>query len=74
MKNPQDYNKAMFVCQGISMALYTIVSIVLWYYCGQYVASPALGSAGPLIKKIAYGIAIPGLLAGPIIYTRESLI
>lgn len=34
---------------------------------GQYVASPALGSAGPTIKKIAYGIAIPGLVAGPIV-------
>lgn len=26
-----------------------------------YIASPALGSAGELIKKISYGIALPGL-------------
>lgn len=32
------------------------VAIVVYYYCGQYVASPALGSAGPMIKKIAYGM------------------
>jgi hypothetical protein len=33
-------------------------------YCGQWVASPALGSAGPTLKIIAYAIAIPGLIAG----------
>lgn len=31
-------------------------------YCGQYVASPSLGSAGGTIEKVAYGIAIPGLI------------
>jgi hypothetical protein len=41
--------------------------------CGQYVASPALGSAGPLIKKISYGIALPGLIAGPVVYSRALL-
>lgn len=33
-------------------------------YCGKWVATPALGSAGPTIKIIAYSIAIPGLIAG----------
>lgn len=31
-------------------------------YCGQYVASPSLGSAGGTLEKIAYGIAIPGFI------------
>lgn len=34
---------------------------------GVYSASPALGSAGPLVKKIAYGVGIPGLLAGALL-------
>ncbi|KAL7416385.1 transmembrane amino acid transporter [Mrakia frigida] len=72
MKDPRDYSKAMFAAQGLSMAIYVSISTVLWYYCGQYVTSPALGSAGPLIKKIAYGVAIPGLLAGPIIAVHSS--
>lgn len=55
------------------MSFYTMVAVVLWWSCGQYVASPALGSAGPLIKKIAYGIALPGLLAGPIIYSHLAV-
>lgn len=40
---------------------------VVYHYCGQYVSSPALGSAGPLLKKVAYGIAIPGLLVGAVL-------
>lgn len=31
-------------------------------YCGQYVASPSLGSAGGTVEKIAYGISIPGFI------------
>lgn len=73
MKNPLDYNKAMLAAQGFAMCLYITVSTVLWFYCGQYVASPALGSAGPLLKKIGYGIALPGLLASPIIFSRQSI-
>jgi hypothetical protein len=55
MKNPRDYNKALYFCQVFSMAFYVTVSVVLWRYAGVYIANPALGSAGPLIKKIAYG-------------------
>jgi hypothetical protein len=44
----------------------------MYYFCGQYVAFPALGSAGVLVKKIAYGIALPGLLVTLIIYTHVS--
>ncbi|CED85509.1 Amino acid transporters [Phaffia rhodozyma] len=72
MRNPKGYTSAVLTCQLFSTALYVSVASVLWYYCGQYIASPALGSAGPLIKKIAYGVAIPGLLAGPIIYAHLS--
>lgn len=31
------------------------VLLVVYYFAGQYLTSPALGSAGELIKKIAYG-------------------
>jgi hypothetical protein len=31
-------------------------------YCGQYVASPSLASAGGKIEKIAFGISIPGFI------------
>lgn len=41
---------------------YITIGIVVYYFCGSYVASPALGSAGPLLKKICYGFALPGLI------------
>lgn len=31
-------------------------------YCGQYVASPSLASAGGTIEKVAFSIAIPGFI------------
>ncbi|KAJ9111620.1 hypothetical protein QFC22_006493 [Naganishia vaughanmartiniae] len=56
MRRPQDFTKALLACQTVMVSLYLAVAIVVYYYCGQYVASPALGSAGPMIKKIAYGM------------------
>jgi hypothetical protein len=41
------------------MSLYIVAAVVIYRYTGADVASPALGSAGPLISKIAYGLALP---------------
>lgn len=62
MRNPKDYRKALVVSQSCVTCVYTAIGVVVYYYCGSYVASPALGSAGTLMKKICYGIALPGLL------------
>lgn len=37
-----------------------------------YIASPSLGSAGPTIKKICYGIGLPGILASTVINQHVS--
>ncbi|CAH0000745.1 unnamed protein product [Clonostachys byssicola] len=62
MRDPARYNRALFVCQGFITAMYITIGCVVYYYCGSFVASPALGSAGDLVKKVAYGVALPGLL------------
>lgn len=36
-------------------------------------ASPALGSAGPFLKKICYGLAIPALVIGAVMYVKPDL-
>lgn len=54
-------------------ALYIAIGVVVYYYCGSYVASPALGSAGALMKKVCYGLALPGLLASVVLVTHVSL-
>ncbi|KAJ5335151.1 amino acid transporter [Penicillium brevicompactum] len=62
MRDPTKYTRALFVCQTIVTVTYLVVGCVVYIYCGSYVASPALGSAGPLVKKISYGFALPGLI------------
>lgn len=61
MKDPRKYTRSLFICQGVVTTVYLIIGIMVYYYCGSYVASPALGSAGDLIKRISYGLALPGL-------------
>ncbi|RSM08407.1 hypothetical protein CEP52_004660 [Fusarium oligoseptatum] len=72
MRDPREYTKALILCQSTVTATYIIIGIIVYYYCGSYVASPALGSAGPVIKKIAYGLALPGLLAGATINAHAA--
>lgn len=59
LKDPYDFPKALFLLQGIDISLYIVAAVVIYYYTGSDVASPALGSAGPLISRIAYGMALP---------------
>lgn len=74
MRKPRDYTKAVVLTQSIVTMVYLIIGIIVYYYCGRYVSSPALGSAGPLLKRVAYGIAIPGLFASvrPLLSTGVS--
>lgn len=67
MKKPTDFNKSLLVGQGITIVFYIIAALIVYTYCGQYIASPVLGSAGTLIKKISYGIALSGLLIGAVV-------
>lgn len=72
MRDPRHYTKALLICQGFVTAMYITIGCVIYYYCGSHVASPALGSAGVLIKKVAYGIALPGLLVSTTIVLHVS--
>lgn len=63
MRDPHLYNRALWICQIMVTVIYIVVGTVVYYYCGSHVASPALGSAGVLIKKVSYGFALPGLCA-----------
>jgi amino acid permease len=58
-KNPKDFPKALFLLQICDVSMYIVVGGVVYRYAGNKVSSPALGSAGKLVSKIAYGVAIP---------------
>ena len=72
MRNPQHYVRSMLICQGTVCTVYLVIGVVVYTYCGSYVASPALGSAGPLMKKVCYGLAIPGLLVSGTMVSHVS--
>ena len=67
MRDPQMYTRSLTICQVTVTVVYIIVGTIMYYFCGSYVASPAIGSAGPLLKKVGYGIALPGLLGSAIL-------
>lgn len=46
MKNPREYNKALYVCMAIVNAAYLAFSLVVYRWCGKWVASPSLGVSG----------------------------
>ncbi|KAI5818690.1 amino acid transporter [Pyronema omphalodes] len=67
MKRPQDFHKALLTLQISDTLLYTVTAIVIYYYTGDKVTSPALGSTSVLLAKIAYGFAIPTIVIAGII-------
>ncbi|KAF4467681.1 amino acid transporter [Fusarium albosuccineum] len=67
MRDPTYYTRALLICQSFITSVYITIGVVVYYFCGSYVASPALGSAGVLVKKVAYGIALPGLVVSTIV-------
>ncbi|GJN87101.1 hypothetical protein Rhopal_000046-T1 [Rhodotorula paludigena] len=70
MRDSRDFKKAVLLCQTFVTSFYLTVGVVVYYYAGQYVASPALGTAGPLLKRISYGFSLPGLLFTSVFYTH----
>ncbi|CAG7926634.1 unnamed protein product [Penicillium olsonii] len=72
MRQPLMYNRSLVICQVTVTAVYIIVGTIVYYFCGSYVASPALGSAGDTVKKVSYGIALPGLIVSCILFIHLS--
>jgi len=67
MKEPRDFPKALALLESVTITFYVIVAVVIYYYAGSGVESPALSSASPLIGKIAYGIALPTIIVAGVI-------
>ncbi|KAL3493287.1 transmembrane amino acid transporter protein-domain-containing protein [Aspergillus germanicus] len=70
MRDPKQYTRAMAVCQGVVSVFYLGIGVIVYYFCGSYVSSPALGSAGALMKKVCYGLALPSLVFSVLLLTH----
>ncbi|KAJ5157275.1 uncharacterized protein N7482_008375 [Penicillium canariense] len=67
METPKDFKKSLFMLQGFEICLYLTAAVVIYYYVGTDVKSPALLSAGHIMKKVAFGIAIPTIVGAGVV-------
>jgi len=44
MREPPQYTRSLIIFQTVVTPVYLAIGCVVYYYCGSYVASPALGS------------------------------
>ncbi|KAF2764290.1 hypothetical protein EJ03DRAFT_392117 [Teratosphaeria nubilosa] len=72
LRDPRDFPKALFFLQTCDIILYIVVSVVVYRYTGPDVASPALGSTETIVKRVAYGIALPTIIIAGIIYAHVA--
>lgn len=72
MRQPNKFTKAVIVGQAFNLIMYLVIGLVIVFLAGQYITSPALGLAGPVIEKICFGIALPGLLVSTILWANVA--
>ncbi|KAF2197567.1 hypothetical protein GQ43DRAFT_475333 [Delitschia confertaspora ATCC 74209] len=67
LKKPHDFPKAIACTQIIACSFYVLIGAIIYTYAGPHVASPALGSASPLVRKISFGLAIPTIIIAGVV-------
>jgi hypothetical protein len=72
MRNPQHYFRSVYITMSWIVVSYMVIGMVMFRYAGQWLATPALGSAGPTIKIVSYAVALPGLVASGMICVHVS--
>ncbi|KAI0007257.1 transmembrane amino acid transporter protein-domain-containing protein [Xylariaceae sp. FL0662B] len=59
MHTPRDFVKSIWALGLIEIVIYTLTGALIYSFVGMDVKSPALLSAGSLVSKVAFGIALP---------------
>jgi hypothetical protein len=67
LKNPKDFPKALAFLQASDITMYLVSAVVIYIFGGGKVKSPALDSAGPIVRKVAWGIALPTVIIAGVI-------
>ncbi|PQE19400.1 amino acid transporter protein [Rutstroemia sp. NJR-2017a BBW] len=73
LRNPKEFPKALVLLQTVDISLYFVAALVIYRYAGENVASPALSSNIPLIRKIAWGIALPTIIIAGVIFAHVTV-
>ena len=73
MHTPGDYMKSIWTSGIVQIFIYTLTGALCYAFVGSTVESPALLSAGPLVSKIAFGVALPVIFISGSINTTIAL-
>ncbi|KAJ5313108.1 hypothetical protein PENANT_c018G00399 [Penicillium antarcticum] len=68
MQDPKEFPKSLAMLQVVDTTMYIVTAMVIYCYAGPDVASPALSSAGPLMKRVVYGLAIPTVIIAGVVF------
>jgi hypothetical protein len=72
MREPRDYRKAVYVAMGFTTSSYLAFALVVYRWCGSWVASPSLGSAGHNMQIAAYAVGFIGLMVSACLYLHVA--
>ncbi|PKY05992.1 transmembrane amino acid transporter [Aspergillus campestris IBT 28561] len=72
MRQPRDYKKSLYLCMLTVTAAYLSFGLVVYRWCGKWITTPSLGSAGPTLKKVSYGVGLLGIIVTGILYVHVS--
>jgi Na+/proline symporter len=67
LKDPKDFPKALAFLQTCDITMYATSAVVMYNFGGQHIKSPALDSASPLIRKVAWGVAFGTVIIAGVI-------
>ena len=59
MHSPKDFVKSIWALGIVEIIVYTLTGALVYAFVGSSVQSPALLSAGSLVSRIAFGVALP---------------
>ena len=59
MHTPKDFKKSIWALGLIEIFIYTLTGALVYAFVGVDVKSPALLSAGTLLSRVAFGVALP---------------
>lgn len=74
MRDPAEFPKALAVLTGCELVFFTVMSVIGYYYLGQYAQAPFIASLEkPWMRKVSYGIAIVPTIVIGVLYSNVTV-
>ncbi|KAL1303747.1 hypothetical protein AAFC00_007090 [Neodothiora populina] len=72
LRDPKEFPKSLILLQTVDISLYIVAATVIYRYAGENVTSPALSSNSPIVRKVAWGIALPTIIIAGVIFAHVT--